>query len=73
MYKWKPQGKRKRWRPNKSWLEGIVTTMKNRGLTFEDAQDSSSGRWGREGGTVLYNPKYIYIKPCWQGFDLDFK
>jgi hypothetical protein len=22
----------------------------------------SSGRWEREGGTVLYNPNYIYIK-----------
>jgi hypothetical protein len=41
MHKWKPPGKRNRGRPNKSWLEGIVTTMKNRGLTFEDAQDGN--------------------------------
>jgi hypothetical protein len=32
MYKWKPPGKRKRGRPKKSWFEGIVTAMKNRGL-----------------------------------------
>jgi hypothetical protein len=39
MYKRKPPGKRTRGRPKKSWLEGMVTAMKNRGLTFEDAQD----------------------------------
>jgi hypothetical protein len=46
MYKWKPQGKRKRGSPKKSWLEGIVTTMKNRGLTFEDAQDRQLWKMG---------------------------
>jgi hypothetical protein len=38
MYKRKRQGKRKRERPKKSWLGGMVTAKKNRGLTFEDKQ-----------------------------------
>jgi hypothetical protein len=46
MYKWKPPGKRKRRSPKKSWLEGIITVMKNRGLTFEDAQDRQLWKMG---------------------------
>jgi hypothetical protein len=50
MYKWKSPGKRKWGRPKKSWLEEMVMVMKNRGLTFEDAQDrqlwkTGTGRW----------------------------
>jgi hypothetical protein len=46
MYKWRPQGKRTRGSPKKSWLEGIVTVMKNRGLTFEDARDRQLWKMG---------------------------
>jgi hypothetical protein len=46
MYTWRPPGKRKRGRPKKSWLGGMVTAMKNRGLTFEDAQDRQLWKMG---------------------------
>jgi hypothetical protein len=46
MYKWKPPGKRKPGRPKKSRLKGMVTEMKNRGLTFEDAQDRQLWKMG---------------------------
>jgi hypothetical protein len=39
LYQWKPPGKRKRGRPNKSWREEMMTAMQSRRLNIEDAQD----------------------------------
>jgi hypothetical protein len=47
LYQWKPPGKRKRGRPNKSWREEVMTTVQSRGLNIEDAQD----RWLWRTGT----------------------
>jgi hypothetical protein len=54
-------------RPKKSWLEGMVTAMKNRGLTFQDAQDRQLWKMEQEGGSVLYNPNYIYTNYILRG------
>jgi hypothetical protein len=46
LYQWKPPGKRKRGRPNKSWNKEMMTAMQSRGLSIEDAQDRRLWRIG---------------------------
>jgi hypothetical protein len=62
MCKWKPPGKRKQGGPKKSWLEGMVTAMKNRGLNFEDAQDTQLWKMGTGRRHCAVQPElYIHI------------
>jgi hypothetical protein len=46
LYQWKPPGKRKRGRPNKSRREEMMTAMQSRGLNIEDAQERRLWRIG---------------------------
>ncbi|PSN46940.1 hypothetical protein C0J52_21274 [Blattella germanica] len=39
IFEWQPMGRRKRGRPNITWTEGILKTMRDRGVQERDWED----------------------------------
>jgi hypothetical protein len=40
---WEPEGTRRRGRPKERWIDGVIRSMTNHGLTEEDTRDRD--RW----------------------------
>ena len=56
IYEWQPTGRRKRGRPNITWTEGLLKTMRERGLQEGDWEDREDWRLvsGRQRKTSWY-------------------
>ena len=44
IFEWQPMGRRKRGRPNITWTEGILKTMRERGIQEGDWEDREEWR-----------------------------
>jgi hypothetical protein len=45
MINWKPEGRKKRGRPRRTWKDRIYTAMSERGLRMEQSKAMEYGRW----------------------------
>ncbi|PSN32791.1 hypothetical protein C0J52_26912 [Blattella germanica] len=63
IFEWQPMGKRKRERPNITWTEGILKTMRERGLQEGDWEDRME--WHMAINCSLGTGRYLrYCKTC---------
>jgi hypothetical protein len=58
---WKPEGRKKRGRPRRTWRDGIYTAMSGRGLRM--GEWNSRRQWNMEGGRrrQTFQNRAIYI------------
>jgi hypothetical protein len=64
MISWKPEGRKRRGRPRRTWKDGIYKAMSERGLEWANGTMEGNGIWKKEAvarrfKTALYI--YIYI------------